>query len=162
MGKQQLQQKNEQNLSPLQIQFLNLLQIPVVSIEKRIKEELEENPALEEEDNEDESISIFNNLTSNYKAADSISSQIEDKEESLSNHLTQQLVAINITDTEKFLVNYLINSLDDSGFLTRDINSVISDLLINNQIKVEQEELIKSLNILKQFDPLGVGAKNLQ
>ena len=50
MSKQKLQQKHQQNLSPQQIQFLSLLQIPIVSLEKRIEQELEENPALEEDE----------------------------------------------------------------------------------------------------------------
>ena len=58
MSKQRLQQKHQQNLSPLQIQFLSLLQIPIVSLEKRIEQELEENPALEEDENQEEDIEI--------------------------------------------------------------------------------------------------------
>src|SRR3954471_11065695 len=48
MLKQNLQQKLLQKLSPQQIQFIKLLQVPTVSLDTRIKEELEENPALED------------------------------------------------------------------------------------------------------------------
>src|SRR5690606_16329208 len=48
MLKQTLQQKLLQKLSPQQIQFIKLLQVPTVSLDARIKEELEENPALED------------------------------------------------------------------------------------------------------------------
>eukprot|EP01132_Coremiostelium_polycephalum_P016391 gene16391-19704_t len=48
MLKQHLQQKLLQKLSPQQIQFIKLLQVPTVSLDTRIKEELEENPALED------------------------------------------------------------------------------------------------------------------
>ena len=45
--------KQKLNLSPLQIQFLNLLQIPIVDLDKRIEKEIEENPVIEEEDLEE-------------------------------------------------------------------------------------------------------------
>jgi len=48
MQKQRLKQEIGLNLSPQQIQFMSLLQIPLLSLEKRIEEELESNPALEE------------------------------------------------------------------------------------------------------------------
>ena len=48
MLRQNLQQKLLQKLSPQQIQFIKLLQVPTVSLDTRIKEELEDNPALED------------------------------------------------------------------------------------------------------------------
>ena len=87
MGRQRLQQKQYQNLSPQQIQFLGLLQIPIVALEKRIEEELEENPALEEEE-----LSLEEKSFPNYKSTD-FEYPIEDKSESLSEHLNQQLIA---------------------------------------------------------------------
>ena len=163
MNKQKLQQKHQQNLSPLQIQFLSLLQIPIVSIEKRIEEELEENPALEEDENQEEDIALSSvNSTTNYQTNDFTTIQIEDKEESLSNHLHQQLVAIDIEEDQRFLISYLINSLDDSGFLNREIHAISSDLLVNDELDVTEEELLIALHILQQLDPFGVGAQDLQ
>src|SRR5512138_1591228 len=54
MLKQRLQQKLLQKLSPQQIQMIKLLEVPTLQIEERIKKELEENPALEEGQEEDE------------------------------------------------------------------------------------------------------------
>ena len=85
MTKQRLQQKQKQKLSAKQIQFLGLLQIPIVSLEKRIEEEIEENPALEEEEEEQQHYSSYK--TNNYEHF-----QIEDKLESLTDHLSKQLV----------------------------------------------------------------------
>ncbi|MFY7668346.1 MAG: hypothetical protein ACOVQG_06360, partial [Crocinitomicaceae bacterium] len=45
--KQQLTQKLEQRLSPQQIQLMKLLQLPTIELDQRIKQEIEENPALE-------------------------------------------------------------------------------------------------------------------
>ena len=158
MNKQRLQQKQYQNLSPQQIQFLGLLQIPIVALEKRIEEELEENPALEEEEKElnlSERSFQQNNI-------DDSQFQIEDKSESLSYYLCQQLIALDIDEDQLFLVNYLINSLDDNGFLNRDLHSITSDLLINNNLEVSEPQLKNALSIVQQLEPFGVGAKNLQ
>ena len=159
MNKQRLQQKQYQNLSPQQIQFLGLLQIPIVALEKRIEEELEENPALEEE--EQEEINLSDRSFQQHKN-DDIQYQIEDKSESLSDYLGQQLIALDINKNKLFLVNYLINSLDDNGFLNRDLHSITSDLLISNNLEISEKQLNNALTIVKQLEPLGVGAKDLQ
>ena len=56
MAKQKLIQKQYQKLSPNQIQFLGLLQAPITSLEKRIKEEIEENPVIEEDEEVEEGL----------------------------------------------------------------------------------------------------------
>ena len=158
MNKQRLQQKQYQSLSSQQIQFLGLLQIPIVALEKRIEEELEENPALEEEQEEinlsERSFQQHNNDDNQF--------QIEDKSESLNDYLSQQLIAIDIDENQLFLVKYLINSLDDDGFLNRDLHSITSDLLISNNLEINEQQLNKALAIVQQLEPFGVGAKNLQ
>ena len=83
MGKQRLKQKQNQNLSPLQIQFLGVLQLPILSLEKRVEEELEENPALEEEEEEEEeeNITIYKKAGGNNQDFENI--QIEDSSYSI-------------------------------------------------------------------------------
>ena len=99
MSKQRLQQKQYQNLSPQQIQFLGLLQIPIVALEKRIEEELEDNPALEEDEQEEESQQFYTpKTTNNYETF-----QIEDKSESLNGYLLKQLVGLKLTSDVLFL-----------------------------------------------------------
>jgi RNA polymerase sigma-54 factor len=93
MNKQRLQQKQYQNLSPQQIQFLGLLQIPIVALEKRIEEELEDNPALEEDEQEEV---ILSERSFQQQNTNDFQFQIEDKSESLSDYLNQQLIAIDI------------------------------------------------------------------
>ena len=103
MQKQKLQQKQGLNLSPQQIQFLSLLQIPLSSLHSRIQEELEENPALEESDNsEDINIDELEEENNNsYKYRHSTNSeyseiQISNTDESLSSHLKKQLLTLNL------------------------------------------------------------------
>ena len=113
MNKQRLEQKQHQNLSPQQIQFLGLLQIPIVSLEKRIEEELEDNPTLEE-DEEVENYKPFNSTNK----PDYSDFQIEDKSDRLSDFLSKQLIGVKTTEEELFLVKYLINSLIDFSYYT--------------------------------------------
>tara|TARA_S200000501_G_scaffold373333_1_gene420204 strand:- start:2371 stop:3687 length:1317 start_codon:yes stop_codon:yes gene_type:complete len=158
MAKQRLEQKQYQTLSPQQIQFLDLLQIPVVSLEKRVEKELEENPSLEE-DVVEESAPYQGYI---YNTRNAEHAQIEDASESLEENLIKQLIDLNLNDKDLFLVKYLINSLDDNGFLSRDLYSISSDLLVNNNLKATETELQDALKTLQSLEPCGVGAKNLQ
>ena len=81
MKKQRLEQKQYQSLSPQQIQFLGLLQLPIVSLEKRIEEELEENITLEEEEELEDAPVSCQSYSSKLNFDDL---QIEDKSHSLS------------------------------------------------------------------------------
>ena len=159
MNKQRLEQKQYQSLSPQQIQFLGLLQIPIVSLEKRIEQELEENPALDEYEQEEENQNPYYSASPKPNFEDF---QIEDKTESLEDHLRKQIIDLNLTADILFLVKYLINSLDDNGFLSRDLYSISSDLLTNNNMDFSENDLQLALKILKDLEPIGVGAENLQ
>ena len=157
MNKQRLEQKQYQKLSPQQIQFLGLLQIPIVSLEKRIEEELEDNPTLEE----DEEVENYTSFNSTNKP-DYSDFQIEDKSDRLSDFLTKQLIGVKTTEKELYLVNYLINSLDENGYLSRDLFSISSDLLTNNGMEASEYDLQNALSVLQSLEPFGVGANNLQ
>jgi len=162
MSKQKLEQNKKLSLTASQIQFLNLLQIPILSLKKRIEKELEENPVLEEiaeEEKEDDTRLISRNYK---KSLDLANVQIEEKTNTLSEHLHQQLISINLDESTYFLVSYLINSLNDSGFLNRDLYSISSDLLINNNLDVGEEKIASCVKILQQLDPCGVGAYDLR
>ena len=158
MNKQRLYQKQYQNLSPQQIQFLGILQLPIISLEKRIEEELEENPALEEEETK-ESDGGLSTASFNKKYEEN---QIEDKSDTLKDFLEKQLIDLTLNEDMLFLVKYLINSLNDNGFLGRDLYSISSDLLINSNIDISEKDLLPALKILQSLEPVGVGAKNLQ
>ena len=154
MSKQRLEQKQYQKLSPQQIQFLGLLQIPIVSLEKRIEEELEDNPALEEDE---ENQTYFSSNKTDFSDF-----QIEDKSESLTSYLEKQLVGIDLSKGNLFLVKYLINSLDSNGFLSRDLFSISSDLLISDNVDISEVKMLNALNVLQNLEPIGVGANSLQ
>ena len=166
MNKQKLIQKKYQKLSPNQIQFLGLLQAPIISLEKRIKEEIEENPVIEEAEEEEEDIKEEGGfLSTNYfnnKAKNNYENISAEMSTTLKQHLLSQLVVLDLDENTLFLVNYIINSLDDNGYLNRDLYSVSSDLLTNHNIDASEKKIGDALNIVKSLEPCGVGSKNLK
>ena len=164
MQKQQQILKQKLKLSPQQIQFLGLLAIPIVDLEKRIEEELEENPTLEESDSTESTDNKEENF--HYKSKenkrDFIVDNITANIDSLSSFLHKQIIGINNSDKEVELLEYLIDSLDNNGFLTQRNDAIIDDYFIANDILITEKELNGALDILKTFEPVGVGAKDLQ
>ena len=164
MQKQQQILKQKLKLSPQQIQFLGLLAIPIVDLEKRIEEELEDNPTLEESDSTENTDNKEENF--HYKSKenkrDFIVDNITASIDSLSSFLHKQIIGINNSDKEVELLEYLIDSLDYNGFLTQRNDAIIDDYFIANDILITKKELNSALDILKTFEPVGVGAKDLQ
>ncbi|MFW5757504.1 MAG: RNA polymerase factor sigma-54 [Bacteroidota bacterium] len=201
MLKQRLQQKLLQKLSPQQIQLMKLLQVPTVLLEQRIKEEIEENPALEEgaEDEEldiqdenydevpeaeDEDYDEPENDPENefdisdyvedddipdYKlSANNTSADDEHKEVPMSTsfsfqeHLLTQLGLRNLDEEEMTIATHIIGNIDDAGYLQRDIHSLIDDLAFSLNVKTDFTQVIRLLRVVQEFDPPGVGARDLQ
>ena len=161
MQKQRLQQNQHLRLSPQQIQFLSLLQIPIVSLEKRIEEELEDNPALEESEEEN----WENEYTSNYRSQKTLENSkpvIAEREETLQEFLLKQLPLQSLNEEESFLATFLIGCLDDNGFLARDLHAIADDLLFKQNIQISEQNLFPILEVVQTLDPAGVGAQNLQ
>ncbi len=202
MLRQGLQQKLLQKLSPQQIQFIKLLQVPTVMLDARIKEELEENPALE-----DASLSVTEAPVNEYEFEEdrkgedtpqeeshetedefNIDEYIqdddakdyalgfdydpdddEDKKEkpvavssSFHEALAVQL-GLQIFDEHHYLVaEQVIGSIDDDGYLRRDIPALVNDLAFSRNIHTTEQEVLEILEVIQKFDPAGVGARNLQ
>ncbi|MBQ7157688.1 MAG: RNA polymerase factor sigma-54 [Bacteroidaceae bacterium] len=74
--------------------------------------------------------------------------------------MMEQMVNYDLTDEQYTLVEYLIYSLDNRGFLSRPIPSIVDDMLINHNIYTDEEEVEKALKIVQQFDPAGIGARD--
>jgi RNA polymerase sigma-54 factor len=188
--RQHLTQKLEQRLSPQQIQLMKLLQVPTMELEQRIKQELEENPALEEgidileEDeysNEDEYQEDSDDLTdfdlSDYMDDDSpdyktqVSNSSKDDEEyyvplsgeqSFQERLIEQLHLLDLDDTQFSIADVIIGNLDESGYLNRSIYALVDDLAFSANIYVTEEEIEYVLRIVQELDPAGVGARDLR
>ncbi len=195
MIRQQLSQKLLQKLSPQQIQLMKLLQIPTVSLEQRIKEELEINPALEEpesyeeaqtDSNQDEKTdNTENDKEDDYEIDDYINDYIEDdpvsyhttessseqRDKSLPavvantfhDYLEQQLGMLNLdSEVHRIIALQVIGSIDDAGYLRRDIPSLMDDILFAYNIEVMPKQVAEVLAMVQRFDPPGVGARDLR
>ncbi|WP_027420982.1 RNA polymerase factor sigma-54 [Crocinitomix catalasitica] len=190
MLKQTLSQKLLQKLSPQQIQLMKLLQVPTMELEQRIKEEIEENPALEEgkedgeeaddyaddyeekDDNANEEFDINDYLDDDlpqYKT--SVSNAGKDQDEKaipisggLSFHevLNSQLSLRKLTPKEKEIADVLIGNIDDDGYLRRDLEALVDDLAFTYNVMTTEEEIEDVLFIIQDFEPAGVGARDLR
>jgi RNA polymerase sigma-54 factor len=199
---QSLQHKLLQKLSPQQIQLMKLLQVPTAILDERIKEEMEENPALEQgeegmedefekdefesESTEDEfekdgSEDEYDNIditeyvhegdddVGDYKLKDDNYPEADDNrviphkvETSFIEMMLQQLGMLKLTPHQQKVAEQLVGSLDDDGYLRREISSIIDDLAFRQNIDTNEEEISDLLVDIQQFDPPGVGARSLQ
>lgn len=196
MLKQQLNFKLSQKLSPQQIQLMKLIQLPTLAFEQRISEELEENPALDtgndEEDNPDDEfnneefddydegnevietdINVDDYLSDDeipdYKlSANNYSADDEDKQTpyasgiSFIQYLQQQLNTYRLDDEELEIAKFLVGSVDESGYIRRDIQDIVDDLAFTQNIYTSEEKISKVLEIVQELDPAGVAARDLQ
>ena len=187
--RQQLAQKLEQRLSPQQIQLMKLLQVPTMELDQRIKQELEENPALEEGldeveddfdqdedyDDQDESEEEFDlsdyldDDAADYKTQANNHSKDEEErviplsgEQSFQEKLTEQLHLLYLDDQQFTIADVLIGNLDESGYLNREIEAIVDDLAFSMNVDVTEKEVVEILQLIQELDPAGVGARNLQ
>lgn len=180
MLKQGLQQKLQQKLSPLQIQTIKLLELPTLELEQRIKKELEENPVLDEvNDSEEGEESMSGNLSlSEYSVEDQIPSyklyannqskdikqqySIFSVKESFHQSLISQLGYSSMDERSKTIAKYIIGSLDDDGYLRREIDALADDIAFRQGIETTEEEVEKILKKIQEFEPAGIGARDLR
>ena len=194
MLKQYLQFKLSQKLSPQQIQLMKLIQLPTQAFEQRLKQELEENPALdtgkeqkEDEyedmdnsqddynDNEtieaeinvddylsDDEIPDYRTSVNNYSADDDEKSIPYASGTSFTQHLKTQLNTYRLSDEERDIAEFLVGSVDESGYIRRELSDIMDDLAFTQNVYTDEDKIEKVLKIVHQLDPAGVGARNLQ
>jgi len=206
--RQSLSQKLLQRLSPQQIQLMKLLQVPTAQLEDRIKEEIEQNPALEaSKDAESPSDDFDTNLDSSeeteaddfsegeselskeddfdmtefydesdegvaeYKTRDS--SEISDPDDenktipvatssTFHEYLEEQLGLMELDGNLLEIALHLVGSIDDDGYLRRDLEAVVDDLAFRQNIFTNEEEVNTALQYVQRMDPAGVGARTLE
>jgi len=204
---QSLQQKLLQKSSPQQIQLMKLLQIPTAHLEERIKEELEENPALEvgeeekndeefemsenndpyeevegEEDydmegseNEYESIDISDYISegddeiADYKTRDENYPEMDEQktlpykvETTFHDMLLDQLGMLSLDEKNFKIAEQIVGSIDDDGYLRREIASIADDLAFRQNVETSEKEIEAIIKRIQQFDPPGIGARDLK
>lgn len=206
MLNQRLQQKLLQKLSPQQILLMKLLQIPTTALEQRIKQEIEENPALEmeedaEEFDQDDEPDFGGDAGEDdeaYEGDEQDEYDSRDDEFTFDDYLEEDdfpdyRTSVNNTgpddkaveipyasaisfqellieqlgyrklDLQKQKIGlYIIGNMDDAGYLARQVDAIVDDLLFTQNIKTSKKEVIEVLQVIQEFDPPGVGARNLQ
>lgn len=187
--KQYLAQKLEQRLSPQQIQLMKLLQVPTMELDQRIKQEIEENPALEEgseqleddfdnqddfddsnDDERDFDLSDYmDDDTPDYKTqANNHSKDDEERviplsgEQSFQERLTEQLHLLDLDDTQFLIADTIIGNLDESGYLNREVEAIVDDLAFSANVIVTEQQVEEVLTLVQELDPAGVGARDLR
>ncbi|HKI88599.1 MAG TPA: RNA polymerase factor sigma-54 [Draconibacterium sp.] len=81
---------------------------------------------------------------------------------SFNEFLYEQLGLVKLTEDQQQLAEYVIGNIDDDGYLRRDLMSISDDLAFNMNIEVSEEKLYEILKVIQDFDPPGVGARNLR
>ena len=169
----------QQKLSPQQIQMIKLLELPAVQLEQRIKQEIEDNIVLEEEerssedDEQPQQISVDEYLhdddTPSYKSRINNFSK-DDKQRpvyltegrSMQEYLIEQLRYRNLPERDMRLAVYLVGSIDEDGYLRRDLESVADDIAFTVGVETTAAELERLLDIIHELEPAGIGARDLR
>ena len=194
MLKQSLHYKLSQKLSPQQIQLMKLIQLPTQAFEQRLKQELEENPALEsgrdqeetyeetfdsndnDMDNEqinaddinvddylsDDEIPEYRLHANNYSADDEEKTTPFASGTSFTQHLIDQLNTFPLEETHYQIAEFLIGSIDDSGYIRRPLLDIMDDLAFTQNVYTDEKTIESVLKVVHLLDPAGVGARNLQ
>ena len=197
MLKQYLQYKLSQKLSPQQIQLMKLIQLPTQAFEQRLRQELEENPALEpgkeivegtediyednyEEDFKEDSehidaedINIDEYLSDDeipdYKTQSNNYSEDQDDKvipyaaaTTFYQYLLAQLQQQFIPEQDWAIAEFLIGSVDETGYIRRPLPDLVDDLAFTENLYTDEQQVKKVLRSIQQLDPAGVGATSLQ
>ncbi|MBK9733715.1 MAG: RNA polymerase factor sigma-54 [Saprospiraceae bacterium] len=197
MLRQSLSQKMLQKLSPQQIQLMKLLQIPTASLEQRIKEEMESNPALDEGDDYDDVFDLENdgfsespendkeNEAPEFEFDDYLKEYLDDDpsnyklkgdeymddeersmpvtvENSFHENLERQIGMLDLNEKETLIANQIIGSIDEDGYLRREPNSIVDDLLFAHNIETDEKEVNLIVKKIQKFEPAGICARTLQ
>ena len=192
MLKQNLTFKLSQKLSPQQIKLMKLIQLPTLDFEQRIKNEIEENPALESgieeklsdfENQQDEDYSENYSENSDmdveaYLSDDEIpsyklnsfnySSEEEEKNTPISSHtslhenLKNQTNVLILSEKEKIISEFIIGSIDESGYLSRSIEELVDDIAFTQNEIISSKEIKNVLHMIQNLEPPGIAARNLQ
>ncbi|HEU5148692.1 MAG TPA: RNA polymerase sigma-54 factor, partial [Chryseosolibacter sp.] len=189
MQKLGLNQSLQQKLSPQQIQFIKLLQVPTAELESRIEEELESNPALEEGEEKElpedsnheedapeansseEEVDIKDYLQDDDYSGYKMQGDGDDDEDrdmpipmstSLHESLMNQLDFLGLDEKEYIIGKQLVGSIETDGYIRRDLEAIVNDLAFSQGIETDAEEVERILKKIQTFDPPGIAARDLQ
>ncbi|MDE6248993.1 MAG: RNA polymerase sigma-54 factor, partial [Paramuribaculum sp.] len=188
---QSLNQRLQQRLSPMQVQFVRLLEMNGAEIEDEVRRALDENPALEATDSSTADISTDDHddtpftetaeelQRADYRSEDDIPSYrfetsgrqygddwtepvVATSGETLQQYLLTQLSSLPLTPRQQMTGEYIVGNIDDNGYLTRSFHSLLDDIAVQEGVELRDEELEEMLKKVRELDPPGVGATDLR
>ena len=165
--------KMQQKFAPSQIQYMKLLQLPSLQLEDRIKEEIEKNPLLEEEEQKEETLEIPHIKTDTTGRVRT--KNAENKKEgfkvdpgsfnaagySMYDNLMEQLGLIDLTPLQYEIGKEIIGNINGNGYLTRSTDAIADDYFFSHSVEITQQQVEQVLKIIQRFEPAGVGARDL-
>lgn len=174
MAKQVQILKQQMKLSPQQMMLMKMLQMPVLELEQSIMEEVEKNPLLEAEGSMDNTEPIKQD-----DAADEVRDIYGDDEDygyaqrasgdvvlasdtSMVDGLLDQLAMKDVDERQMVILNQLVGSLDDAGYLGRGLDMIENELSFRYGVDCREGEMEEALAVLQSLEPAGVGARSLQ
>ena len=165
-------------MSPLQILTIKLIELPVQSLEQKVRSEIEENPVLDDgpdpdrpdeskdisidELKDDDYIPAYKTRVNNWGKDARPEYNTFSVKESFNQKLMDQLGCRNLDKHQYDIAAFLIGSLDGDGYLRRDIESLVDDMAFRAGIETSSEEVLSVLKIIQDFEPTGVGARDLR
>lgn len=176
-----------QRLSPQQIQGIKLLELPTLQLEARIKQEIESNPVLEQDETIDSSDSAESGDGSAERGNNSLEEYIRSEEsassyklkvnnsskddehrgptlsqgKSLSEFLEEQLAYYSLSEVEQVVAYFIVGTLDADGYLRRSTESLIDDIAFTQGVEVSADTVESVIRVIQQLDPSGICARSL-
>lgn len=184
-----LEQKLQQRLSPLQVQTIKILQLPQQELEAMVRKELEENPVIEDtpavrseegagagetagsedapkdvslEEYKDDSTPYYKLYVNNRGRDEDPRRETLSVKEGITDSLMEQLGFRELDEHQHRIAAFIIGSLDEDGYLRRTITNVVDDLSLRAGIQTDEEEVESLLRLIQDFEPAGVGARDLR
>lgn len=205
MAQEQIQEQQQalalrqtQSVTQQQLLQAQLIELPITQLLDRVNAEMDDNPALEVNTDEDTEFSEFPENPDNAESSDSYEqeqrqSALDDALESIGrddeelpvyqggqsfqeeredfvygaslsfyDQLKEQMGVMDMNDHQRYIMEYLIGSLDDDGLLRKSIDTISDELAIYHSIDATPQEIEQVLHLLQEFDPAGIGGRSLQ
>ncbi|MDR0687807.1 MAG: RNA polymerase factor sigma-54 [Prevotellaceae bacterium] len=177
MQKQILTQKQLLRLSPQQLQQIKMLELSITELDRRVNEELEDNPALEEvkeatppeKECATASIAEASEEMPSYRLHDHNRPR-ENRDRSFTGQhqlgfyeiMLSQLSLRPVDERQRAIATFIICCMDSDGYLRRSLSEIADDMAFTENRTASEPELEEMLRVIQDFEPVGVGARNLQ
>lgn len=183
---QQQELKQLQRLTPMQVQFVRMLEMTGPELEGEVNRALDEMPALEIAENQgvtpdndgfnetaeqvqladygnDDDIPSYMLDARNRSVNDSYYTPVAVNDElTLAEDLSRQLSELPLSPRQLTIANYIIGNLDSNGYLKRTPEAIADDITFTESVETEAAEVSKVIDIIRTLDPAGVGAVDLR